>query len=334
MIVRKKVSLAPFNTFGVDQKALLFAQILSIEDLKKVADLEADPYILGGGSNILLTKDIDRLVIKNELMGKAVLSDSNHEVVIKIGSGENWHSIVKWTVGQGWGGLENLSLIPGTVGAAPVQNIGAYGTEIKDTLIEVEAMNLSTGKIEIFSAGECGFGYRDSIFKHPPYKGHYFITHIVLKLNPRSQPNTKYADIEKKILEKNLKRASIQDIHQIVMEVREQKLPDPKKIGNAGSFFKNPIIRKAHYEELLANHPDMPGYPSGEEIKVPAGWLIDRAGWKGKAIGQVGCYEKQALVIVNRGGATGHEILQFSKLVQKDILDKYGINLLPEINIW
>lgn len=151
---KEKVSLAPFNTFGVDQKALLFAQILSIEDLKKVADLEADPYILGGGSNILLTKDIDRLVIKNELMGKAVLSDSNHEVVIKIGSGENWHSIVKWTVGQGWGGLENLSLIPGTVGAAPVQNIGAYGTEIKDTLIEVEAMNLSTGKIEIFSAGE------------------------------------------------------------------------------------------------------------------------------------------------------------------------------------
>ncbi|MEP7269522.1 MAG: UDP-N-acetylmuramate dehydrogenase [Saprospiraceae bacterium] len=335
MTVQENVSLRQYNTFGIDQYAGHFVQVRELKDLLYAIDFDSKHIIIGGGSNLLLTRDIDGLVIKNDIKGIEELDNNKEYVLVKVFSGENWHSTVSQMVSKGWGGIENLSLIPGTVGAAPIQNIGAYGVEIKDVLVAVEAIELATGKILEFSNEECQFGYRDSFFKSKEAKGKYFVYSLTLRLNKHGKINTQYGEIEKKLREKNILNPTIMDMHQAIMEIRQNKLPDPAIIGNAGSFFKNPILPNALAHELKEKSPNLPMYKwNDHESKVAAGWLIDQAGWKGKRIGHVGCYEKQALVIVNHGNATGSEVLDFSKLVQDDILNKYGIAIEPEINIW
>ncbi|MEP7321659.1 MAG: UDP-N-acetylmuramate dehydrogenase [Saprospiraceae bacterium] len=335
MIIHQDYPLQSLNTFGVQQYAKQFGIVQSLENIHQALVLDPNPFIIGGGSNILLTKNPDGLVLKNELKGKSILTEMDETIIVRLMSGENWHECVQWAVSHGWGGIENLSLIPGTVGAAPMQNIGAYGAEIKDVLIEVAAMDLQEEKEVIFSNRGCKFGYRDSIFKNPEYRGKYFITSIVLELSKHPVANAKYADIEKKLTEKNITHPTIEDIHHAVIEVRQYKLPDPAIIGNAGSFFKNPIISIEQFEKLKSIKHDAIHYPvDATHVKVPAGWLIDQAGWKGKTIGRVGCFERQALVIVNRGSATGEEIWKFAELVKNDVFEKFDIHIEPEINIW
>ena len=335
MEIHRDYPLLSLNTFGVNQTAGKLAIITAVSDLSEMEGVDSTPFILGGGSNILLTKDIDRLVLKNELKGKSILSEDEEKIILRLMSGENWHECVRWAVAQGWGGIENLSLIPGTVGAAPIQNIGAYGAEIKDVLIELTAFDFIEGREIIFSNRDCRFGYRDSIFKRQENKGRYFITSIVIELSRHPIANAKYADIEKKLTEKNINQPTIHDIHQAVIEVRQYKLPDPHVLGNAGSFFKNPILTVEQYLQLKSINPDVPHYPSdAHHVKVPAGWLIDKAGWKGKSIGRAGCYERQALVIVNKGGASGAEIWDFARLVKQDVKEKFAVDIEPEINIW
>lgn len=335
MEIHRDYPLISLNTFGVNQTAGKLAIVSSVSDLSEMEGVDSTPFILGGGSNILLTRDIDRLVLKNELKGKFILSEDEEKIILRLMSGENWHECVRWAVAQGWGGIENLSLIPGTAGAAPIQNIGAYGAEIKDVLIELTAFDFVVGREIIFSNRDCRFGYRDSIFKRAENKGRYFITSIVIELSRHPIANAKYADIEKKLTEKNINQPTINDIHQAVIEVRQQKLPDPRVLGNAGSFFKNPILTVEQYLQLKSINPDVPHYPSdAHHVKVPAGWLIDQAGWKGRSIGHVGCYERQALVIVNKGGASGAEIWDFARLVKQDVKEKFGVDIELEINIW
>ncbi len=335
MIIHKKYSMLSLNTFAVDQCADAFMMLKKYSDILDAVQVESRPFILGGGSNILLTKDIDRLVVKNELYGKKILQEDDRNIWVQFQSGENWHEVVRWCVHQGWGGVENLSLIPGTIGAAPIQNIGAYGVELKDVMSALEAVDLTTGHVESFENVDCQFGYRDSFFKQAEQKGKYFIQNVTLKLDKKPAINATYADIEKKIKEKSINNLSISDIHQVVIEVRQQKLPDPHKLANAGSFFKNPIITVTEFDRLKTLNHEAPGFIlDAATVKVPAGWLIDKAGWKGRRIGQVGCYERQALVLVNHGGASGAEIWAVAQLVQQDVLEKFGIPLEPEINIW
>lgn len=335
MKIESRVSLKPYNTFGVDQYASTFAIITSKENVLDLIQKDPHPVILGGGSNVLLTKDIDVLVIKNEIKGFRILVATDDYIWVRIQGGENWHESVASVVHAGWAGIENLSLIPGTVGAAPIQNIGAYGVEIKDVLAEVEVIELSTGKVFSISNESCEFGYRDSIFKQAAYKNKYFVLSIVLKLSKNGKPNTSYGEIEKNLREKGITDPTIKDLHETVIDIRTNKLPDPKIIGNAGSFFKNPVVDQNTFETIKSKYPNGPSYKLGDHAyKIPAGWLIDQCGWKGKRIGKVGCYEKQALVIVNHGGATGAEIWSFAQLLQKDVMDKFGIEIEAEINVW
>lgn len=335
MEVRENYSLRYLNTFGVNQCARWYAEVRNEDELRDLAGSYPNPYILGGGSNILLTKDLDGLVIRNVLKGIEVLDENQDQVWVEIKSGENWHQFVQWAVRHGWGGVENLSLIPGTVGAAPIQNIGAYGVEIKDVLVRVNVMELSTSQTISLSVGDCRLSYRHSLFKWPEYRNKYFILGITLRLSKHPVVNTRYADVEKKLKELSIARPGIADIHQAIIEIRQNKLPDPAVLGNAGSFFKNPMVPWAQFEKIKQDYPHLPHYPVDDEfVKIPAGWLIDQAGWKGKQSGLVGCYEKQALVIVNRGGATGKEIWAFAKEIQADIAEKFKIDLEPEINVW
>lgn len=334
MEIKKNVSLKPYNTFGVKQSAQYVAIIESTSDVLDALAFDPHPFVLGSGSNILFTQDLDGLVIKNEMKGIELLSENDSHVLLKIAGGENWHQTVRYAVHHGWSGIENLSLIPGTVGAAPVQNIGAYGVEIKDVLVAVETVNLSNGTMELFEKNDCLFGYRDSIFKQEKNKGKYFISHVILQLSKSFTPNTAYGEIEKNLQEKNISNPTLMDLHETIISIRSHKLPDPALIGNAGSFFKNPVINQSTFDQLLKIKPQALHYKIGaDHYKIPAGWLIDQAGWKGKRIGNVGCYEKQALVIVNHGDATGGEVWQFAQMVQKDVLEKFGITLEVEINI-
>jgi len=334
-MILENFPLGDLNTFGVRHAARFYSAVDNTDDLSDLLLQYKDPRILGGGSNILLTQDLDGLVIRNELMGIEVTDEDNDHVWVEVNSGENWHQFVQWAVIRGWGGVENLSLIPGTVGAAPIQNIGAYGVELKDVLVRVVAMELKSGRIISFTAEECRLSYRHSLFKMKEYKNQYFILSIMLKLSKNPLINTRYADLEKKLNESAIKNPGIAEIHRAIIEIRQNKLPDPAILGNAGSFFKNPIISMIQFESIKVLYPQLPHYPVDDKmVKLPAGWLIDRAGWKGKRVGRVGCYEKQALVIVNAGGATGQEIWDFAKMVQEDIAQKFGILMEPEINIW
>ena len=336
MPIQKKISLKKYNTFGIDAKAKQFVAVHNIEDLKKVVqENKSEPkLILGGGSNLLLTQDIQALVIHIDLKGKKILTEDDNFVWVESQAGENWHEFVLWTIDQNFGGLENMSLIPGNVGTTPIQNIGAYGTEMKDTFVSCDAMNIETQQMKIFATEDCHFGYRESIFKHDA-KDQFIITSVVFKLTKRNHKiNISYGDITKELEKQSIVTPTLKDVSNAVIAIRQSKLPDPKELGNSGSFFKNPIIPKLDYEKIHALHPEMPHYVISEtEVKVPAGWLIEKAGFKGKRFGDAGIHKNQALVLVNYGNATGQEILNVSKDIQATILKEFGIAIETEVNV-
>jgi UDP-N-acetylmuramate dehydrogenase len=292
---------------------------------------------LGGGSNILFTQPVTGLLLKNEIKGIAVTRTWSQKVHVTVGGGENWHAFVLWAVQNGYGGVENLSLIPGTVGAAPVQNIGAYGVELKDVMVRLRAVELETGKLRTFSKRDCAFGYRDSIFKRAA-KGKYLITEVVFSLTrSRHRIYIQYGDIAQTLqtILGDEQQPTIADVSRAVIQIRSSKLPDPAQIGNCGSFFKNPEISAEQFQWIKARFPQAPGYPLPDgKVKIPAGWLIEQCGWKGKRVGNTGCYEKQALVIVNHGGATGPEVQQLAADIIQSVLEKFEVALEPEVNIW
>lgn len=329
-------SLKNFNTFGIEAKARQFVAVDSVVELKAVLKQHQDKkkFILGGGSNMLLTQDIDALVIHIDLKGKKVIQESEDYVWVECQAGENWHEFVLWTLAQNYGGLENMSLIPGNVGTTPIQNIGAYGAEIKDTMTSCEAIKIDTFEPKTFSNADCHFGYRESIFKQD-VKDQYIITSVVFQLTKRNHKiNTAYGDIQAELAKNNIEIPTIQDVSNAVIAIRQSKLPDPKVLGNSGSFFKNPILLKPDFEKIHAHFPEMKYYEVSEtEVKVPAGWLIEQAGFKGKRFGDAGIHKNQALVLVNYGNATGQEILAVSKDIQKTIYEKFGIHIEAEVNV-
>ena len=336
MDIQHQFSLKKHNTFGIEAKAKQFVAIHTLEELKEILELKKSDkkFILGGGSNMLLTKDIDALVIHIDLKGKKIIKENEDFVWVESQAGENWHEFVLWTIDHNFGGLENMSLIPGNVGTTPVQNIGAYGTEIKDTFVSCEAIAVKDQVIKTFTKEECRFGYRESIFKNEA-KDQYIITSVVFKLTKNNhQINTSYGDIISELAKNNITNPSLKEVSNAVIAIRQSKLPDPKEIGNSGSFFKNPILLKSEFEPIKQQFPEMKYYEISEtEVKVPAGWLIEQAGFKGKRFGDAGVHKNQALVLVNYGNATGAEILQFSRNIQEIILKKFGIRIEAEVNI-
>ena len=336
MQIQNNFSLKKYNTFGIEAKAKEFVAVHTVDELKKVlVDYKAKTkFILGGGSNMLLTQDIDALVIHVDLKGKKIISEDADFVSVESQAGENWHEFVLWTIDQNLGGLENMSLIPGNVGTTPVQNIGAYGTEIKDTFVSCTALEIATQKMKTFTKEDCNFGYRESVFKQE-VKDEYVITSVVFKLTKRNHKiNTSYGDIIKELEKQNIITPTLKDVSNAVIAIRQSKLPDPKELGNSGSFFKNPIISKEQYEKIHVLHPEMPHYVISEtQVKVPAGWLIERAGFKGKRFGDAGIHKNQALVLVNYGNATGQEILNVSKDIQATVLEEFGIAIEAEVNV-
>jgi UDP-N-acetylmuramate dehydrogenase len=336
--MQENFSLHPYNTFGVDAKARYFAEIHSIEELKEAlnfSDAKTLPLLfLGGGSNILLTKDFDGLAIKLSLKGIHEDIISENHVLVTAKAGENWHEFVMFCLEKNYGGLENLSLIPGNVGTSPMQNIGAYGTEIKDIFVSCTVLNLENLQLETFNLEQCKFGYRDSIFKQEG-KGKYVILEVTFKLTRQNHKiKTEYGAIKSELENSGIQNPTIQDISKAVINIRQSKLPDPKEIGNAGSFFKNPTILLTQFEELQQKFENIQGYPNGDFVKVPAGWLIEQCGWKGKQIGNVASHKLQSLVIVNATGlATGKEIFDFSTQIINSVKEKFGIELEREVNI-
>ncbi|WP_409449831.1 UDP-N-acetylmuramate dehydrogenase [Chryseobacterium sp.] len=329
-------SLKPFNTFGVEAKAKYFAEVNSLEELTQILSNTQDfPLLfLGGGSNLLFTKDFEGVVIKLNLKGISEELINENEVLVTSKAGENWHEFVLYCLNKNYGGLENLSLIPGNVGTSPMQNIGAYGTEIKDLFVSCKVLNLETLETEIFDLEKCRFGYRDSIFKQEG-KGKYVILEVTFKLKTQNHSiKTEYGAIKSELEHLGIENPTIQDVSRAVINIRESKLPNPKEIGNAGSFFKNPTIPLSQFENLKEQFPNIQGYPNGDFVKVPAGWLIEQSGWKGKQIGNVASHKLQALVIINAtGNATGKEIYDFSALIIDSVKDKFGIKLEREVNI-
>jgi UDP-N-acetylmuramate dehydrogenase len=334
--IQHHISLKPYNTFGLDVKSLMFSEVNSLKELKDtLTQNQLDNFMfLGGGSNVLFTKDFDGLVIKNNIKGKEIIEETDEYVKLKIYSGENWHELVMYCVERNWGGIENLSLIPGTVGAAPMQNIGAYGVELEKVFIELEAFNLNTFKIETFNKVQCEFGYRESIFKRK-LKNQYFIFSITLLLQKQPIISAEYGDIQTILAEKGIQKenASIKNISDAVITIRQSKLPDPKVLGNSGSFFKNPQISVEHFEKLKLTYPHIKGFEQENGIKVPAAWLIEQSGWKGKRIGNTGSHEKQALVLVNYGGATGNEVWDLAQDIIKSVKTQFDIALEAEVNV-
>ncbi len=329
--------LKPYNTFGFNVFAQQLNIIQSTDELTEMfhdQKINETSKVLGGGSNILFTHDFEGQLLKNEIKGITVISESENTIDISFGGGENWHETVLYCVNQGWGGLENLSLIPGTVGASPIQNIGAYGSEIKDTFQWLKAFNLKTGKIETFSHTDCQFGYRDSYFKNEG-KNTYFITEVCFRLSKKPVINVQYGDIQAVLDSAQITSPTIKDVSNAIIAIRQSKLPNPAELGNCGSFFKNPIILKSHFTTLQSSYPDIKSFPINEtEVKVPAGWLIEKAGWKGKRLGEVGVHEKQALVLVNYGKGTGLEIKNLAHAILQNIKETFGIQLEIEVNVW
>jgi len=336
MQMQQNVSLRNLNTFGLESEARFFIEVDSVNALAEILKDETlkaiTKFILGGGSNVLLTQHIEALVIHPNIKGITKIREDDDFVWIHAGGGESWHDFVLYCVKNQYAGIENLSLIPGTVGAAPMQNIGAYGVEIKEVVDTVETIAINTAEIRNFSSQECRFGYRESIFK-TDLKGQYIITGVVFRLNKKAQFNIEYGDIQKTLQEMEVEHISIQAISEAVIRIRKSKLPDPAIIGNAGSFFKNPEIDKTQFDELKKHFEEMPGYPTGEnKIKVPAGWLIEKAGWKGYRDGPIGVHDRQALVLVNYGGGSGEGIKALSEKILKSVESKFGIRLTTEVN--
>jgi UDP-N-acetylmuramate dehydrogenase len=338
LTIRENIDLKPFNTFGIKANARHFATLSSVDDLMTLIHTplfnRERHLILGGGSNILLTKDFEGLVIHNNLKGIEILQEDDTHITLRVASGEEWHSFVMYCVNNNWGGIENLALIPGTSGAAPMQNIGAYGVEIKDVVNFVTGIDLKTGAGRTLSNTECLFGYRESVFKHE-LKENFFISSVTLTLTKKDHAlRMEYGAIKDTLMQMNVECPTIQSIAEAVIKIRQQKLPDPHVLGNSGSFFKNPTIPLEHYTLLKQTHPDLPGYPTDiQMIKIPAAWLIQRSGWKGKRLNHAGVHDQQALVLINYDSATGREILDLAKMIQQDVYDKFTIHLTPEVNI-
>lgn len=337
MEITEKKSLHKLNTFGINCFAKYFVKIESVEDLltlhKKDIFKKEKRLILGGGSNILLTKDFDGLVIQNNIKGWEIKKENENFIELEIGAGENWHQMVTTCVNNGWGGIENLSLIPGNAGTAPMQNIGAYGVEIKETFISLKAFEISTSTIKTFSKKDCQFDYRESVFKKEK-KNQYIILNIRLKLDKKPKINIKYGDIKTILNENNISSPTIKDVSQAIIKIRQNKLPDPEKIGNSGSFFKNPIISTSKLNKIKKRYPEIVYYEvNSSEMKIAAGWLIDKAGWKGKIFGNYGVHKNQALVLVNYGGANGTDIFNLSEKIINDIKTKFDIQLEREVNV-
>ena len=336
-------SLAPYTTFGIDENAEHFVTVNTLDELLACCVLcqeEKMPlHILGGGSNILLTNSLKGLTVHNCLKGIEVMNENETHVNIKFASGEIWHQCVLWSVKHNYGGIENMSLIPGTIGAAPIQNIGAYGVELKDVFVELEALHLHNLTTHKFTLKQCEFGYRDSIFKQKE-KGNYFILSVTLRLSKQPVCNIHYGQITDELAKLPKTEYTIQDVSNAVISIRQAKLPDPAQIGNAGSFFKNPVIDKMHFQQLKLNYPSIPGYPGGDFVKVPAGWLIEHCGpsehesWKGYTDNEVGVHKHQALVLVNYGQAKGDMIFNLSERIISSVQEKFAIQLEREVNIW
>ena len=334
MFIKENYSLLPHNTFGIDAKCKRFVEYSSEAELQEFLrshDAEEPLLHIGEGSNLVFTKDFDGTILHSAIKGKQAFAGPDMVMLI-VGAGENWDDLVAWCVKQGYHGLENLSLIPGEVGAAAVQNIGAYGVEIADFVANVEAINLETGVHEFFSDSACKYGYRESVFKKEG-KGAYAITRVHLRLNRTFTPQCTYGTIEQELAKRGISTPTASELRQVIIDIRKNKLPDPKEIGSAGSFFMNPVISHEEFERLKATYPDIPNYPQAEGVKVPAGWLIEQCGWKGKSLGRAGVYEKQALVLVNRGGATGIEVATLANTIVADVRQKFGITITPEANI-
>ena len=333
-LIEENFSLRPYNTFGIEATARYFARFNSVEALQELLQHPA-PYkmVLGGGSNILLTKDVDGLVLRNEISGIEKVAEDNEHVYLKTGGGENWHHFVMQCVAGGFAGIENLALIPGSNGASPMQNIGAYGVEIRDVFHELEAVHMMDGHLRSFNAEACKFGYRESVFKNE-YRGVYAITSVTYRLNKKAKLNTSYGAIAAELESMGVEQPGIAEVAQAVINIRSSKLPDPRETGNAGSFFKNPAVPLAHFTTLQNEFPAIPSFPFSEtHVKVPAGWLIEQCGWKGYRQGDAGCYPKQALVLVNWGSATGSEIWQLSEAILQSVVQKFNITLEREVNI-
>ncbi len=335
MKIQANYSLKNINTFGLESIAQHFVEVSSVEELVKgiswAKENSFEILILGGGSNVLLPKSFEGLVIAIRIEGISVINETDCEWVIKVGAGENWHKFVMHCISKGWGGLENLSLIPGTVGASPMQNIGAYGVEIKDVFESLTALNIKTLKLETFDAESCEFGYRASVFKKR-LKDQYIITEVSFKLSKDHKVNTSYGIIEETLMANGITTPTISDVSKAVIQIRQSKLPDPQEIGNAGSFFKNPVIPKEHYEKLSKDYSEIPGYQLVDWVKVPAAWLIQETGWKGKTFGEIGVHGEQPLVLVNYGEGQANEIIQLSQKIQASVLEKFGIQLETEVN--
>ncbi|QRR02682.1 UDP-N-acetylmuramate dehydrogenase [Dyadobacter sandarakinus] len=337
MQVLSHFPLTNLNTFGLEAEARYYARVTSAGELTSLLRdarwKDFPKFVLGGGSNVLLTRDINALVIQPDIRGIEAVKETNETVWLKAGAGEGWHSFVMYCVNHNLAGIENLSLIPGTVGAAPMQNIGAYGVEVKDVIETVEAVSLDSGELRIFSASECRFGYRESIFKHE-LKDRYIITAATFRLSRKPEFHVEYGDIQKTLETMGVTELSLKAVSEAVMHIRRSKLPDPAVIGNAGSFFKNPEITREDYEKSKALFPDMPGYPlENGNVKVPAGWLIEKAGWKGYREGAIGVHERQALVLVNYGGGRGEDLIALSRKIQSSVKQQFGIQLNAEVNL-
>ena len=337
MNVLENYPLKKLNTFGINVKSKYLVEVNSTEEILEIIQSgkfkNLKKLVLGGGSNVLFTKDYNGLIILNKIKGKKVTYQDADSVKLLVGAGENWHELVMYTVEKGWGGIENLSLIPGNTGTAPMQNIGAYGVEIKDTFVELEALEISTGKIEKFNKEKCKFAYRESIFKNEK-KNQYIILNITLELNKNPKLSVNYGEIKNDLKNKNIHLPTIKDVSEAIISIRKRKLPDPKKIGNSGSFFKNPVVNFNKLKKLKEKHPNIVNYPINKnEFKIAAGWMIEKAGWKGKTINNYGVHKNQSLVLVNYGDAKGIEIYNLSKKIIVDIEEKFGISLVREVNI-
>jgi UDP-N-acetylmuramate dehydrogenase len=338
MEIKENVDLYPFNTFRLHATARQMVTITSSDEARMVFKSELfrrnKHFILGGGSNILLTQDYDGLVVKNEIRGIEVVYEDDATVRLRVGAGENWHQLVMYCVDHDFGGIENLSLIPGTAGAAPMQNIGAYGVEVREVIHNVEAIDVRSASTRVFSRDECEFGYRESIFKQS-LKDQYFISSITLSLTKKNHRyNTSYGAISDVLKQNNVETLSVKAISDAVIAIRSSKLPDPNAIGNAGSFFKNPSVEHSLYERLKEHHPDIPSFPGENNlVKIPAAWLIEKCGWKGKTIDSIGVHKNQALVLVNYGDGKGKDIWKLATDIQQSVQQKFGILLHPEVNV-
>ena len=336
-MIQENIALAPLTTFHIEASARYFAAFQTVDELRELINWQKENnqelLVLGGGSNVLFVNNWKGVVLQNQLKGIDVIQENENQLLVKVGAGEVWHEWVMHCVDKGWGGIENMSLVPGSVGASPMQNIGAYGVEVKDVFESLEAFHIATGEVHTFTNEECQFGYRESVFKRK-LKGQYIILNVTYRLNKNAQVNTQYGAIQSELEVMGITETpSIKEVSNAVIRIRESKLPNPDEIGNAGSFFKNPIISEDEFKTIKENHPTIPAYPAPNGMKLAAGWLIEQAGWKGKRFDDYGVYTKQALVLVNYDKAKGQDVYDLSEQIITSVFDGFGVKLEREVNV-